>query len=243
MANILWGNYARQYDQIVCRNKVYLDLLDRLAGGDGLLAPPPQGARALDLGGGTGALALKLATADPSAHVTLVDNDPSMLNLCRRNCAALLADSRRAPGVRIVEADLSGTDWLSAIEGEPWDLAFLVNVLYTLPEPGKLLRSVSRLLRPGGELRLSEPRCDTNLDVLLASLKANLDVTDNAGFEALWADFEAVQQFNASALSPHLRRWTTGQMVDLLRESGFRLVVYASEAVYAEQSMAISART
>lgn len=243
MASILWQNYARQYDRIVCRNKVYLDLLDRLTGGDGLLAPPPKGARALDLGGGTGALALKLATADPSAHVALVDNDPTMLEICRGKCAGVLADSAREPGVRIVEADLTGTALLSALEGEPWDLAFLVSVLYTLPEPGELLRTVSRLLRPGGELRLSEPRYDTNLDVLLASLKANLDVKDDASREAMWADFEAVQRFNRSALNPHLRRWTTGQMVDLLRDSGFRLIVYASETVYAEQSMAISART
>ncbi len=119
----------------------------------------------------------------------------------------------------------------------------MVNVLYTLPEPGKLLRSVSRLLRPGGELRLSEPRTDTHLDVLLATLKANLDVADDTGREVLWADFEAVQRFNSRTLDPHLHRWTTGQMVDLLRDSGFRLIVYASETVYAEQSMAISART
>jgi ubiquinone/menaquinone biosynthesis C-methylase UbiE len=243
MDSILWENYARQYDRVVCRNKISQSLLDRLTGADGQLAPPPQGARALDLGGGTGALALKLATADPSAHVTHVDHEPAMLELCRGKCAAVLAGSGRAPGVRIVEADLTGAAWLRAVDGEPWDLAFMVNVLYTLPEPGKLLRSVSRLLRPGGELRLSEPRTDTHLDVLLATLKANLDVADDSGREVLWADFEAVQRFNSRTLDPHLHRWTTGQMVDLLRDSGFRLIVYASETVYAEQSMAISART
>jgi hypothetical protein len=55
-------------------------------------------------------------------------------------------------------------------------------------------------------------------------------------------DLEAVMQFNTSTLAPHLQRWTTGEMIDLLRRVGFRTVAYATEEIYAAQSMLISAR-
>ncbi len=240
-AFIDWNVYARQYDRVVCRNRIYHALLDRLTGGDGRLSRPPPGGKALDLGGGTGHLARKLVSADDSFHVTLVDNDPTMLDLSRRNCARHLVHRPDSAGVRIVAADLSNSDDLVRFGDRSWDLVFLVHVLYAMERPEVLLRTVFTLLRPGGELRLSEPRRDTDASVLMAALRRQLAL-DHAADSALWADFDAVQRFNTQVLVPHLHRWTTDEMIDRLRSVGFASIAYASEEVYAGQSMLICAR-
>lgn len=240
MTRINWENYARQYDRVVCRSNLYLDLLKRLLGEDGRLARPAAGCRALDLGGGTGTLAKRLVSSDDSFHVTVIDNDPAMLELCRRKCTSYLSRGRTSSGIRIIESDLTQLKGLPDISEESWDLAFLVNVLYSLTDPEELLPSVCALLRPGGELRLSEPRRDTDVAVLMEKLKQQL--THDPEATDLWDDFDAVQRFNTGALDPYLHRWTTGEMIDLLRSSGFGLIVYASEDIYAGQSLVICAR-
>lgn len=65
---------------------------------------PPQ--RILDLGTGSGAIALALAKHYPEAAVTAVDNSPDALALARENAAALGLESR----VRMVQSD-----WFAAV--------------------------------------------------------------------------------------------------------------------------------
>ncbi|MEA3208112.1 MAG: release factor glutamine methyltransferase [Chthoniobacter sp.] len=73
-----------------------------------VLAGPPA-ARVLDVGTGSGVIALTLAAAWPAAQVEAVDASPDALALARENAARLGLAER----VRIYESDLLG-----AVEGE-----------------------------------------------------------------------------------------------------------------------------
>lgn len=71
----------------------------------GALVPPPD--RVLDLGTGTGAIALGLARAWPRAALTAIDREPAALALARDNAAALgLAD----------RVEFLHSDWFGALD-------------------------------------------------------------------------------------------------------------------------------
>ncbi len=74
-------------------------------------AVPP--ARVLDLGTGSGAIALALAKAFPAAEVMAVDRSPEALALARENAAA--AGLERS-------VTLAESDWFSSVASGPFDL-------------------------------------------------------------------------------------------------------------------------
>jgi release factor glutamine methyltransferase len=74
--------------------------------------PPSSPRRVLDLGTGTGAIALALAHERPLAQVTAVDVGPRTLAVARKNAARLALGN--------VEFLLG--DWFSAVAGERYDL-------------------------------------------------------------------------------------------------------------------------
>lgn len=82
-----------------------LELVQAAAGG----AP----VRILDLGTGSGALALGLARAFPAARVTAVDRDADALALARENAAA----TGLAPRV-----DFLQSDWFARVAAEPFEV-------------------------------------------------------------------------------------------------------------------------
>jgi len=69
---------------------------------------PPNCTRILDLGTGTGAIALSLARALPEARVVAVDASPDALSLARENATACGLDGR----VEFVQGD-----WFAGIDG------------------------------------------------------------------------------------------------------------------------------
>jgi release factor glutamine methyltransferase len=72
------------------------------------VAQPPQ--RILDLGTGSGALALAMAKAFPEAHVIAVDVSEDALGLARENATALGLNER---------VEFVRSDWFSAVPREP----------------------------------------------------------------------------------------------------------------------------
>lgn len=82
-------------------------LVDRAL--DGL----PRGARACDLGTGSGAIAVAIASARPDAEVWAVDASPRALAVARANAA------RHAPRITFVESD-----WFDAFEPRLFHRAF-----------------------------------------------------------------------------------------------------------------------
>ena len=115
-----------------------------------VLPPPP--ARVLDLGCGTGSLAVLLAVA--GYDVVGVDSSPAMLEHAR-----VKADAAGVP------VDLRLGDAAEPPVGEgrggAVDVVLCRHVLWALPDPSAALRRWSGLLAPGGRLVLVEGRWAT----------------------------------------------------------------------------------
>jgi S-adenosylmethionine-dependent methyltransferase len=95
--------------------------------------------RALDLGGGTGALTLRLARF--GFHVTLLDSSPAMLDIAKRA-------AREAGVAEKIELKHGDANQLANLfpPGE-FDLILCHNVLEFVNTPGDVLCSVTRLMR------------------------------------------------------------------------------------------------
>lgn len=104
-------------------------------------------ARIVDVGTGTGVLALAAASRWPAASVVGVDGS-----------AAMLAVARRTAQRRLTPAEQARVDWRTALADRlPWgpgefDLAVSSFVLQLVPDRLRVLREVHRILRPGGLL-------------------------------------------------------------------------------------------
>jgi len=102
----------------------------------------------LDLGSGTGTLALMVKEHHPDARVTGVDIDPRIVAMARRKAAATGRD------VRFVEG--SATDPPGAPGSFDRVLSTLVLHHLTTPQKREALAAARRLLRPGGELHVAD---------------------------------------------------------------------------------------
>ncbi len=86
--------------------------LDLLNGQAATPAATPMAPRVIDLGTGSGAIALALKQAWPSAEVTALDASEDALTVARANAVALRLE------VRLLQSD-----WWTAVQGERFDLA------------------------------------------------------------------------------------------------------------------------
>ncbi|MFD5078218.1 class I SAM-dependent methyltransferase [Streptomyces sp. NPDC058371] len=103
---------------------------------------PERSSDALDLGCGTGSLSL--LASERGHRVTGVDLSPAMIGLARaklagRDAVFLVGDAAAPP-----------------VGEERFDVVLVRHVLWTLPDPGRVLRHWRGLLRPGGRLVLVE---------------------------------------------------------------------------------------
>ena len=132
--------------------------------------PPP--ARALDLGTGTGVVALALAERYPEAEVVGIDVSPAMIEEARRKVAPELADR-----VRFEVADASSL----AYPDGAFELVVLSNMIPFSDE-------LARVVAPGGTLVLSFSKgSDTPIYVAPERLR---DELGRRGF-AEFAEFSA----------------------------------------------------
>jgi arsenite methyltransferase len=106
-------------------------------------AQPQPWMRAADVGAGTGFLAAGLAPLVAEVHC--LDASPAMLARARENLSGV-------PNVRYHVAE--GTQ-LPLADGS-MDLAVANMYLHHIPEPLLALREMARILRPGGQLVLSD---------------------------------------------------------------------------------------
>lgn len=101
--------------------------------------PPGQALRVLDLGTGSGCIAVTIALERPHALVTAVDRSPAALTLARHNAVSLGAS------VRFLRSD-----WFAALAGECFDL-ILGNPPYVAAVDAHLTRGDVRF-EPRGAL-------------------------------------------------------------------------------------------
>ncbi|MHB8694095.1 MAG: class I SAM-dependent methyltransferase [Solirubrobacteraceae bacterium] len=113
-------------------------------------AAPGAPARALDVGCGTGFLALRLAELGHT--VTGVDFSPQMIERARDKAdrAGLEIDFRVSDAVALDSAE------------ETYDLLVARHVIWNLPDPERAVAEWLRVLRPGGRLLLIEGRWADN---------------------------------------------------------------------------------
>jgi ubiquinone/menaquinone biosynthesis C-methylase UbiE len=106
---------------------------------------PGMPSKVLDLGCGTGSLAL--LAAEQGHRVTGVDGSPRMVDAARVKLA-------RHPGARLLVGDAAEPP----VGEECFDVVLVRHVLWALPDPELALRRWAGLLRPGGRMVLVEGR-------------------------------------------------------------------------------------
>jgi trans-aconitate 2-methyltransferase len=138
MAEDVWD--PTQYDRFrEERSQPFFDLLN--------LVRPQPGMRVVDLGCGTGELTRKLHRHLGARETLGIDSS-----------LAMLAESRAhaAEGLRFEKNEI--LEFVGAGAGEaPWDLIFSNAALHWVPEHDRLLRSLTSLLAPGGQLAIQVP--------------------------------------------------------------------------------------
>jgi ubiquinone/menaquinone biosynthesis C-methylase UbiE len=136
---------ARSYDTLVAANPGYHAHLRRSARRLGLLRGG-AGLSVLDLGCGTGASTVALATVLPGADITAVDASAGILR--RAACRPWPRPVRfvHAPVEGLAEAGVRG----------PFDAVFAAYLLRNAADPDAVLASALRLLAPHGRLAVHE---------------------------------------------------------------------------------------
>jgi ubiquinone/menaquinone biosynthesis C-methylase UbiE len=231
----LWSEYALSYDAVLNSSRVYPELLDTMVGNLGPLSPIASDAKILDLGAGTGNLALKLMAGANRRLVIALEKNRTMLNRLQARCGAFIRDDDLEPGIIARRQDALN---LHGLDADYFDTVVLNNVLYAVENAEDCLKAVRRVLKPGGDVRISGPKKDSNPDILFAQIRKELE--EAGRFEQLRDDFLHVYEINRYRLRRMLHRWETSDMVRLLESAGFS-VTEASEEIYAGQSMLVSA--
>jgi len=115
------------------------------------LAP---GMTALEVGSGTGLLTLEAARLlGPEGRLCSVDIEPQMV--------ALVRDKVEAEGLENVEVRVASAARLPYTNGT-FDQVFLVTVLGEIPEKGRVMRELRRVLKKDGRLSITEAFADAD---------------------------------------------------------------------------------
>ncbi|MGI5521540.1 class I SAM-dependent methyltransferase [Micromonospora sp. CA-259024] len=134
--------------------------------------------RVLDLGGGPGLLAERMARRWSDAEVTLMDIDPVLLALAR---GALAAE------VRALEGDLSTPGWAARVGGDHDLITVVMTLHYLTPAQVRAFYGdARRCLAPGGLLIVADLMPDDGLPSLMGALDP---APDEAAAELAWAQW------------------------------------------------------
>jgi len=129
------------------------------------------GMKVLEVGPGSGAMTTELARrVGPEGRVSAVDAEPRII--------ALVNGRVKAEGVQNVEARLA-SGWDLPYPDGTFDLAVLVTALGKIPDKGRLMRELRRVLKQDGRLSVTEAFADPDY-MLMAEV---VNWANMAGFE------------------------------------------------------------
>ena len=152
----------------------------------------------LDVGTGTGTLALKALERWPAIEVTGADPSTGMLELARR-----AADGRLPSDIAArFRTEVGWADELPFDDGT-FDLAMSSFVLQLVPDRGRALREIRRVLRPGGALAWVAWRVG---DLPYEPDRVANEVLDEAGFDPPEAGGRNGDVASARAAAQSMRR-------------------------------------
>jgi trans-aconitate methyltransferase len=202
-------------------------MLDAVAAVTGGAAP-----RLLDLAGGTGSISLRTLARFPQATVTVLDQDPVLLEIAR----ASLRDR-----ATVVDADLGDPSWRAKLPEEGFDAVLTATALHWLPAErvATLYGEIIQVLRPGGIFANADHMPEESLPVLSQKLRDHArrvrDARYATGAATSWADWwarAAADEFLAPRIAEreliypshrHSQEWTPPAVwhIDALRVAGF----------------------
>jgi SAM-dependent methyltransferase len=135
------------------------------------------GERVLELGPGPGAFTIEAARrAEPDGSLVAVDIQPEMIGA--------VEDRVAEAGVDNVETHVASAYELP-LEDESVDRAFLVTVLPEIPDRGRALAELRRVLRPGGTLSVTEEFLDPDYPLARTTIRwaevAGFELTERRG--------------------------------------------------------------
>lgn len=194
--DVIADGYARWWGPVILPGAV--QVLDALAPAVEAALEDGQEPRLLDVGSGTGALAVAALDRWPSLRVTGIDPSAGMLEVARRD-----ADERLPAGrAERFETTVAYADE-QPFESASFDLAVSSFVLQLVPNRSAALRETHRVLRPGGTFAwVTWQRCDRPY----APDRIANEVLDDFGFDPPDADSRCGDVASAAAAALGMRR-------------------------------------
>lgn len=182
--------------------------------------PVPNAKRALDVGCGTGYLAVGIARARIAAEVHACDLSAAMLARCRRNA--------RSAGVDVHTA-LSDAERLPYGDGS-FDLVCARGALHHLPSPLDALVEIRRVLAPGGTaVILAEPTASGERQVGAVVGIAVRAVEAARSLVRARRD-EEHHRWELASIAANLHTFVPGDIEELALEAGFTDVAVGTSA-------------
>lgn len=237
---LMWSEYALSYDIVLNQSDIYPGLIQKLIGESEVgPAPIPLDSKVLDLGAGTGNITSRLASPEAGRLIVSIDNNQVMLNHLRNKCKDVLRQDAQGSGVITIKQDISS---LFGLSDGFFDVVVVNNVLYSLPAESvqSCLKEIFRVLKSGGEVRISEPHKNANVKEVLSVIKKELE--KNGHFEEIKDHYYKVEQINKYSLAPMLNKVNLSDMEETLKQIGFDEITYREDKTYAGQSFLVCAR-
>ena len=134
------GGTGQEHERLIRQARIFNPFTERLFRNAGIA----RGQRVLDIGSGVGDVAMLVAAlVGPTGEVVGIERDANALTKARSRVA-----EAQLRNVSFVTMDVSQA--VSEVDNKPFDVIVGRLILEYLPEPGGVLRSLSKLVRPGG---------------------------------------------------------------------------------------------
>src|SRR5262249_26041661 len=138
-ASYVLGDADTEHERLIRQAAIFNPFTERLFRDAGI----GPGQRVLDIGSGVGDVAMLAASlVGPTGEVVGVERDVSTIVKARSRAA-----EGRLSNVRFMESDVG-----HVMSSEPFDALVGRLILEFLPNPGAVVRSLSRSVRPGASL-------------------------------------------------------------------------------------------
>jgi ubiquinone/menaquinone biosynthesis C-methylase UbiE len=207
---LTWESYAISYDKILLKMGYYREVLSRHRSA----LSKPSIHHVIDLGAGTGNFSEMLLDGS-QRQLTVVDSSRAMLERLRAKLSEHI-------GKNLVVIEQSAES-LAQLDNGSFDGASILLALFDMSNPLAALSEAIRILRPGGVLVVTEPKCCFRKEPILEHIENELKETGL--FAELEEDFKRVCNANQS-IDPESRPshspLRAEDIYKILRDKGFQ---------------------